>query len=118
MSLANTYRVVFSGNTLDGRSKADVSIRFANAFNLKDKDALERLFSGKTITLKRGLNYEQAQHYSEILQKLGADCCIEYESNPLFVQGDVDYDYERKKRLRVAQFSGSNFDNIELAPKV
>lgn len=116
-STATTYKVVFSGNTLDGKSSAEVSERFSKAFKLTDQKALSRLFSGKMITLKRGLVYEQAQRYSSILQKLGADCCIECENQTLFFQNEVDYDYERKKRRRVAQFSSNDYANVSLAPK-
>jgi hypothetical protein len=114
-----TYKVVFSGNTIEGNTTSDVAKRFAEAFKLNDQTSIEQLFSGKVITLKRGLNYEQAQRYSRILQKLGADCCIECESAPLFGQFDAepDYDYERKKRRRVAQFSQGSFANVGLAPK-
>lgn len=118
MSSPDTYKVIFSGNTLDGNTTAEVSERFSKAFKLTDKNALMRLFSGKMVTLKRGLVYEQAQRYSDILQKLGADCCIERENKPLFVQDGIDHDYERKKRRRVAQFSSNDYSNISIAPKV
>ncbi|MFT6388017.1 MAG: hypothetical protein ACJAUP_001390 [Cellvibrionaceae bacterium] len=117
MSPAATYKVVFSGNTLGDRSTTDVLTRFSKAFNVKDKESLARLFSGKMVTLKRGLIYEQAQRYSVILQKLGADCCIESENQPLFAQSEVDYDYERKKRRRVAEFSSNDYANVSVAPK-
>jgi len=117
MSSNTTYKVVFSGNTLDGKSITDVSERFSKAFKLTDKEALSRLFSGKMITLKRGLVYEQAQRYSGILQKLGADCCIECENQPTFFANELDYDYERKKRRRVAQFSSNDYADVSLTPK-
>lgn len=117
MSLPATYKVVFSGNTLHGKSTAEVSERFSKAFKLTDKNALTRLFSGQMITLKRGLVFEQAKRYSEILQKLGADCCIERESLNLFKEHEPDYDYERKKRRRLAQFSPENYDQVSLTPK-
>ncbi|MGH1485053.1 MAG: hypothetical protein ACRBCI_02460 [Cellvibrionaceae bacterium] len=114
-----TYKVVFSGNTIEGNSTSDVAKRFAEAFKLNDQASIQQLFSGKIITLKRGLNYEQAQRYSRILQKLGADCCIECENVALFgaFDSEPDYDYERKKRRRVAQFSQGGFANVGLTPK-
>jgi hypothetical protein len=111
------YKVVFSGNTLDGASPADVAEKFAEAFKLNDQVSLEQLFSGKIITLKRGLNYEQAKRYSRILQKLGADCCIEQENSSIFGPQEVDHDYERKKRRRVAEYSDTGLSNLGLAPK-
>ena len=113
------YKVVFSGNTLPGHTRDDVAARFATAFKLKDKPLLQQLFSGKIVTLKRGLSYEQAQHYSLMLEKLGADCCIECTQPPLFntFAREVDHDYERKKRQRLAQFEPQNLANLELAPK-
>ncbi len=112
-----TYKVVFSGTTLNGQSPHDVAKRFSEAFKLDDEASLQQLFSGKIITLKRGLTHEQAQRYSKILQKLGADCCIECEANPLFSEHEIDYDYERKKRRRVAQFKRDKLADLELEPK-
>ena len=114
-----TYKVVFSGSTLSGNNVDDVAMRFADAFKLKDKRSLEKLFSGKIITLKSGLSHEQAQRYGRILNKLGAECCIERENTALFYGFDPepDHDYERKKRQRVAQFSAMSLADVGLAPK-
>ncbi|MEO0442554.1 MAG: hypothetical protein AAFZ92_02280 [Pseudomonadota bacterium] len=79
-----TYKVVFSGNTVKGSNPSDVAQRFSEAFNLSDEAFLENIFSGKIVTLKRGLEYDQAKRYSRILQKLGADCCIEIEQRHSF----------------------------------
>jgi hypothetical protein len=114
---SETYKVIFSGKVIGNQSAQDVSKRFAEAFKLSDQASLEQLFSGKIITLKRGLGYEQAQRYSHLLQKMGADCCIEREYNPLTNDSEPDYDYERKKRRRLAQFAPQQTAELSLAPK-
>ena len=119
MNTPTSYKVIFSGNTLDGHSPIQVVQQFAKAFKLSDQSTLQKLFSGKVITLKRGLSYEQAQRYSSNLQKLGADCCIEPEHNPLLAvtDTDLDNDYQRKKRQRLAYFDSTAALNLELTPK-
>ena len=114
-----TYKVIFSGNIIEGNTISEVAQRFAQAFKLNDQTSIEQLFSGKVMTLKRGLTHEQAQRYSRILQKLGADCCIECEKPSLFgnFTSEPDHDYERKKRRRVAQFAQGGFNNVGLSPK-
>ena len=117
MSFANTYKITFSGKTLQNQQVSKVSQRFAEMFGISDQKILERAFSGRTNTLKRGLSYEQAQRYREHLAKIGADCCIECERNPLFVLGDVDYDYDSKKRQRADLLKTRNFEKLSLVPK-
>ena len=116
-NVKSTYKVIFSGSTLDGVSKKLVAQRFIRVFNLKHQKDLEKLFCGKLITLKRGLNYTAASRYHSILTSLGADCCLEHESNPLAAESEPDQDYIRKKRRRLAQYSHSDFDKVGLAPK-
>lgn len=112
---SETYKIIFSGSILDGFSREAVTKHFAKAFKLKDKKKIEQLFCGRIITLKRGLNYEEARRYSRVLNKLGADCCLEREYQPLFNAPETDRAYERKKRSVLQRYSQS-FDGIGLAP--
>lgn len=116
MNAAATYKVIFSGAVLPGQSASDVATRFSQAFKLSNPKTIARLFSGKVITLKSGLDETQAQRYKTVLEKLGADCLIEREQTSSFV-AEIDQAYERKKRRRVAQFDKQQFDDLELAPK-
>ena len=75
----STYRVVFWGATKVGEDKTDVALRFAKRFGLRDVKALKRLFSGRVITLKKGLNHLQASQFSDVVHELGAVCRIERE---------------------------------------
>ena len=112
---ANTYKVMFFGKTLRDKPIAEVSSRFAAAFKINDKLTLNRLFSGRTLALKRGLNYEQARRYRDILAKMGADCCIERESSPLFATNKVQSvaEYKVKTRRKPEVYSGNYVDQTQ-----
>ncbi len=111
-----TFRVVFSGEVLPDQDKSKVAKRFAAAFNLRDTNALRRLFSGKVVTLKKGLNYEHAQRYRTILMDMGAQCCIEKEFNPLFQPRSASL-VERKRNPHESLFNKVNADDLTISPK-
>lgn len=112
------YKIIFSGNILPGHTVSEVANRFSYVFKLKDKGYLQQLFSGKTITLKRELTYEQAQRYSLILTKLGADCCIERRQSCFEdFSAETDDNYKRKKQQPLVQFGPSNLAGVGLVPK-
>lgn len=120
MNTPITYKVVFSGNILKGKSKEEVVNNFSKAFKVTDDKVLSSLFSGRLISLKQGLDYEKAQSYSKILESLGADSCIEREANKSFndLSADLDHEYERKKRKKLAEHSSGDYSEISIAPKV
>lgn len=66
------YRVVFRGRILPGfdemtvRSKAERRLRAGS-------DVIERLFSGRSAVLKKGLSLSEAEHYVSALRSIGMD---------------------------------------------
>ncbi len=79
----STYRVVFWGGLMLGQSRIQVAKRFARQFKIRTPSQLQQLFSGRLLTLKSGLDYEKAKHYSDAIRLMGGICRIELESNPL-----------------------------------
>lgn len=75
-----TYRLIFWGETARGRARTDVARAFARKFGIQQQGQLQRLFSGKVVTLKHGLTANQAQKYVEAIQSLGAVCQMERET--------------------------------------
>jgi len=114
------YKVIFFGNTTNNQDRNSVAKRFAAAFNLRNTNTLKQLFSGKAVTLKKGLSYDQAHRYGEIMAEMGADCCIEPES-PNFSfneQEDLEQqrEYEKKKRRQMDLYSHSDLDKLSVNP--
>ncbi|MGI9232590.1 MAG: CASTOR/POLLUX-related putative ion channel [Woeseiaceae bacterium] len=65
------YHVAFNGEIADGHSMEDVKARFAA--QLKTDDAgIDRLFSGNTFKLTKGLEWEQALSAADQLRVIGA----------------------------------------------
>ena len=103
------YKITFSGIPLSGISKDVLSHRFAQAFHISDPSKLKKLFSGSVVTLKRGLAYEKAVEYRDKLEHLGADCLIEPDIAVFSDNEEVDREYARKKRRKLAEFNKTDF---------
>lgn len=74
-----TYRVVFWGEVMLGRAGEDVARQFAKWFKIEDSRKLRQVFSGRLLVLKKGLSYQDATLYSDVIRGLGAMCRIEPE---------------------------------------
>ncbi|MBU3069639.1 hypothetical protein KOI40_07390 [Aestuariicella sp. G3-2] len=91
----STYRVVFWGDVAEGQSRRDVALKFARKFRINDSKTLRRIFSGRLLTLKRGLSESEAQRYCQAITDLGACSRMEAE----------------------APLAGSDWGSAELQPK-
>ncbi|MHC8397220.1 DUF805 domain-containing protein [Pseudomonas sp. LB3P93] len=76
----NRFKIVFDGALLPG---VDVTTAKQNLAALYKSEiaAVERLFTGKTVTLKQDLSQVDAQTYLQALRKTGIDARIESESS-------------------------------------
>ncbi|BAO64907.1 DUF805 domain-containing protein [Pseudomonas protegens] len=72
------YKIVFDGTLLPGVEKATAQLNLAELFK-SDAAAVERLFSGQQVELKRDLTQADAQRYLEALKNAGIDARIESE---------------------------------------
>lgn len=114
------YKVTFFGNTTNNQNRSIVAKRFAAAFNLRDSKALKKLFSGKAITLKKGLTHDQAHRYGQIMMEMGADCCIEPEAKHFAINKKTACDkqrkLEKKRQQQMAASSVTKVNQLSLAP--
>lgn len=82
-SSRETFRVVFWGDVAAGQSRREVALKFARRFRISDSKQLKRIFSGRLLTLKRGLSAADAQRYCKVITELGANCRMEREAHAL-----------------------------------
>ncbi|WP_339669234.1 hypothetical protein [Dasania marina] len=73
--MSETYSVVLTGKLLNSESLDDVKAKVGAAFKLSAAQ-LDKLFGGKPVALKRGLDKKQAVRLSTRLQQLGAHAVI------------------------------------------
>ena len=66
-----------------GQERRQIAKRFARQFKIRNPRQLQQLFSGRLLTLKSALEYDDACRYSDAIRKMGAICRIELETNPL-----------------------------------
>lgn len=74
----NRYKIVFDGTLLPGVDLSTAKLNLADLFK-SEVAAIERLFTGRTVALKRDLSQLDAQTYLQALRKTGIDARIEAE---------------------------------------
>ncbi|MCP1443096.1 uncharacterized membrane protein YhaH (DUF805 family) [Pseudomonas sp. GGS8] len=74
----NRFKIVFDGALLPGVDATTAKLNLAELFK-SDVTAIERLFSGRTVALKRDLSHADAQTYLQALTKTGIDARIQAE---------------------------------------
>ena len=67
------YKIVFDGALQPGVDLTTAKLNLAALFK-SDVAAIERLFNGSTIALKRDLSHSDAQTYLQALSKTGIEC--------------------------------------------
>jgi uncharacterized membrane protein YhaH (DUF805 family) len=72
----NRFKIVFDGALLPGVEITTAKLNLADLFK-SDVSAIERLFSGKPVALKRDLTHADAQTYLDALSRTGIDARIE-----------------------------------------
>ncbi|WP_192562596.1 DUF805 domain-containing protein [Pseudomonas gozinkensis] len=73
------YKIVFDGALQPGVDITTAKLKLADLFK-SDVAAIERLFNGRTVALKRDLSHSDAQTYLQALGKTGIDARIETET--------------------------------------
>ena len=74
--MAARYKLLFRGKTLAGQDQDKVKHKLAEMLKL-DPQGLAQLFSGRLITLKRGLLQEEASKYQQVLENIGAEILLQ-----------------------------------------
>jgi uncharacterized membrane protein YhaH (DUF805 family) len=82
------YKIVFDGALQPGVDITTARLNLADLFK-SDVAAIERLFNGSTVALKRDLSHGDAQTYLQALRKTGIDARIEPETTVELNLADV-----------------------------
>ena len=69
------YDVTFDGELLPDADPAEVRLRLAALFK-SDAAAIERLFSGGTVVIKKGVDEATAFRYRDAMRQAGAVCRV------------------------------------------
>ena len=85
-----TYRVIFKGKTDPGKDIASVKQALAGLFKT-DAGAVEKLFSGQPVVIKKDIDQDTANQYQAALKKIGAHCEVEldYDTSLEVVHNDA-----------------------------
>ena len=81
------FRVTFHGGVMQGWDPDEVKANMAALFKLdpenkQHRQKLERLFSGRTLAIKDGLDAATAQAYVDAIAKVGGDARAKKKSGP------------------------------------
>lgn len=79
--IVSQFKIVFEGQILPGNDPDEVRARLVAALKAAPR-AAERLFSGRPVTLKAGLDEAQAQSYRRRLSAMGVAVRVEAEGAP------------------------------------
>jgi uncharacterized membrane protein YhaH (DUF805 family) len=77
--MAEHFKIVFEGSLRNGVELQTAKLNLAQLFK-SDVAAIERLFSGRPVTVKRGLTRDDAERYLKALNDAGVDARIELEA--------------------------------------
>ncbi|MCK1790958.1 DUF805 domain-containing protein [Pseudomonas violetae] len=84
----NRFKIMFDGALLPGVDITTAKLNLARLFK-SDVTAIERLFSGRPVALKRDLSHSDAQTYLQALAKTGIDARIESEPSIQLSLSDI-----------------------------
>lgn len=76
---AAQFRLLFRGGIRAGFEEQGVKEKLGEMLKLDD-NGLNQMFSGRLITLKRGLKQEEATRYQQLLEKTGAEILLQSDS--------------------------------------
>ena len=77
----STYSVIFRGDLEPGYTSADVKANFARLFKA-GPEAVDKLFSGRPLVIKKGLTQAQAEQLQATLARNGAMSSLKPEGEP------------------------------------
>jgi len=91
------YKVIFKGKLIDGFSQEQVKQDLAKTFNL-DSAKAEKYFTGKSFTIKKGVDEATANKFERVFANIGAIVEIESEqTEPSALDGLSLVPMEEKK---------------------
>jgi len=83
----NAFRITFSGQVKQGWDPEDVKANMAGLFKLDPSNQqhvqkINRLFSGRTVVIKDGINKSTAQAYADAIARAGGEAYIKIKIGP------------------------------------
>jgi uncharacterized membrane protein YhaH (DUF805 family) len=88
------FKIVFAGQLRDGVDLQTAKLNLARLFG-SEVVAVEKLFNGETVTLKRGLTETDAQTYLDTLRDAGIEAQVEADPALSLNLDEVQTDIER-----------------------
>lgn len=79
--MAESFSVVMTGKVAEGQDLAAVKSNVAKLFKLGDAQ-LEKMFSGKAVAVRKGIDRQQADRICAALLKAGAEARVKTDSLP------------------------------------
>ncbi|WP_193161484.1 hypothetical protein [Microbulbifer hainanensis] len=73
-----TFSLIFRGDLVPGYTAADVKANLARLFKA-GPETIEKLFSGRPLAIKKGLQKSQAEQLQATLAKMGAQSALKAE---------------------------------------
>ncbi len=119
-SSTQKYRILFKGEIEEGQELETVKSRLAQLFKISP-ERIEKLFTGKTITLNHNIELAKAQEYSDTLKNAGAICIIEPMAEvflaPLNNNGQTSQTVPQKINTSTSKVVSSKIDSLMKAIK-
>jgi hypothetical protein len=78
---SQTYDILFSGQLMEGTNLDEAKQQIGSIFNA-DEEKLNKLFSGKEVTIKSGVDDETASRYRAAFRQAGALIDIKLSASP------------------------------------
>jgi len=103
------YRILFNGEIDEGQELETVKKRLTRLFKTSP-ERIEKLFTGKSITLNYNIDHAKAQEYSYELKKAGALCII--EPMPKTPSDPINTKIEAQPPQPVPKIDGTSASNI------
>ena len=99
------YSVLFTGKLRPGCEVAEVKRKLAATFRL-DPRALETVFTGKPVVIKRAVDYPTACKYRQAFEAAGAVCIIAPRENPSAAPSPVPPEHRAAETVPKAPLCG------------
>ncbi|MDE0853959.1 MAG: hypothetical protein OSA97_06015, partial [Nevskia sp.] len=77
-----SHSIVFTGKIREGATLQETRRNLAEMFKIADPAVLDRVFSGKPVLLKKGLDEHEARKQEMILLMAGAVCEVRAAAQP------------------------------------
>ena len=111
--MAARYKLLFRGKTLVGQDQDKVKHKLGELLKL-DQQGLAQLFSGRLITLKRGLPQQEASKYQQLLENLGAEILLQPDNEQVAASAEAGVDSSENFAEPAASAAGNKTPALQM----